>query len=134
MKSVKFCAAVTLLALTAGFAFAADDAGGVKPETTALYQKAKDQVAKLNGTPAAKYASEVVEQAAANLEAAQNGLQQGNDRITRQSSELATAQVKLALALTDERIAAEKTAAAQKELAQLEQRLEAILAGKGEQP
>lgn len=134
MKPVQFCAAVALLALTAGCAFAADETGGVKPETTALYQKAKDQVAKLNGTPAAKYASEVVEQAAANLEAAQNGLQQGNDRATRQASELATAQVKLALALTDERIAAEKTAAAQKELTQLEQRLEAILAGKGEQP
>ncbi len=134
MKPVQFCAAVALLALTAGFAFAADETGGVKPETTALYQKAKDQVAKLSGTPAAKYAPEVVEQAAANLEAAQNGLQLGNDRTTRQASELATAQVKLALALTDERIAAEKSAAAQKELTQLEQRLETILAGKGEKP
>lgn len=134
MKPVHFCAAATLLALTAGFTFAADEAGGVKPETTALYQKARDQVSKLNGTSATKYAPEVVEQAAANIEAAQNGLQQGNDRTTRQASELATSQVKLALALTDERIAAEKTAAAQKELAQLEQRLEAILAGKGEQP
>lgn len=134
MKPVRLCAAVTLLALVPVFSFAAEEAGGVKPETTALYQKAKDQVAKLNGTPAAKYASEVIEQAAANLEAAQNGLQQGNDRATRQASELATAQVKLALALTDERIAAEKTATAQKELTQLEQRLEAILAGKGEKP
>ena len=134
MKPIQLYAAVTLLALTTGFAFAADEAGGVKPETTALYQKARDQVTKLNGTPVAKYAPEVVEQANTNIETAQTGLQQGNDRATRQASELATSQVKLALALTDERIAAEKTTAAQKELAQLEQRMEAILAGKGEKP
>lgn len=134
MKPVRCYAAVALLTLTAGFAFAADEAGGVKPETTALYQKARDQVAKLSGTPAAKYAPEVIEQAAANLETAQNGLKQGDDRATRQASELATTQVKLALALTDERIALEKATASQKELTQLEQRLAAILDGKGEKP
>lgn len=134
MKPVQLCAAVTFLLLMPAGIFAADEAGGVKPETTALYQKARDQVSKLNGTAVTKYAPEVVEQAAANIESAQNGLQQGNDRTTRQASELATTQVKLALALTEERIAAEKTAAARKELAQLEQRLEAILAGKGEKP
>lgn len=134
MKPVRCYATVALLTLTAGFAFAADEAGGVKPETTALYQKARDQVAKLSGTPAAKYATEVIEQAAANLETAQNGLKQGDDRATRQASELATTQVKLALALTDERIALEKSAASQKELTQLEQRLASILAGKGEKP
>jgi len=134
MKPVRCYATVALLTLTAGFAFAADEAGGVKPETTALYQKARDQVAKLSGTPAAKYAPEVLEQAAANLETAQNGLKQGDDRATRQASELATTQVKLALALTDERIALEKSTASQKELTQLEQRLASILAGKGEKP
>lgn len=134
MKPVPRYAAVTILMLMPVFSFAADEAGGVKPETTALYQKARDQVTKLNGTPAAKYAPEVIEQAAANIEIAQNGLQQGSDLATRQASELAATQVKLALALTDERIAAEKTAAAQKELIQLEQRLAAILAGKGEKP
>lgn len=134
MKPVRCYATVALLTLTAGFAFAADEAGGVKPETTALYQKARDQVAKLSGTPAAKYAPEVIEQAADNLETAQNGLKQGDDRATRQASELATTQVKLALALTDERIALEKSAASQKELTQLEQRLASILAGKGEKP
>lgn len=134
MKPVRCYAAVALLTLTAGFAFAADEAGGVKPETTALYQKARDQVAKLGGTPAAKYAPEVIEQAVANLETAQNGLKQGDDRATRQASELATTQVKLALALTDERIALEKSTASQKELTQLEQRLASILDGKGEKP
>lgn len=134
MKPVRCYAAVALLTLTAGFAFAADEAGGVKPETTALYQKARDQVVKLSGTLAAKYAPEVIEQAAANLETAQNGLKQGDDRATRQASELAATQVKLALALTDERIALEKSTASQKELTQLEQRLASILAGKGEKP
>ena len=76
----------------------------------------------------------MIEQAAANLETAQNGLKQGDDRATRQASELAATQVKLALALTDERIALEKSTASQKELTQLEQRLASILAGKGEKP
>jgi len=134
MKPVRLCAAVTLLALVPVFSFAAEEAGGVKPETTALYQKARDQVGKLGSMPAAKYAPEIIEQATANLETAQQGLKQGDDRATRQASELASIQTKLALALTDERIAAEKTATAQKELTQLEQHLASILAGKGEKP
>lgn len=134
MKLIQFYAAVFLLTVTAGITFAADEAGGVKPETTALYQKAKEQVARLNGTPAARYAPELIEQASANLEIAQNGLQQGDDRTTRQASELVTVQVKLAQALSEERIATEKSEAARKELSQLEKRLETILAGKGEKP
>lgn len=134
MKVAKLYSATTLLVLAAGLAFAAGETGVVKPETSALYQKARDQVVKLNSTPASKYAPEVIEQATANIEAAQNGLKLGDDRATRQASELATIQAKLAMTLTDERIATEKSAAAQKELNQLEQRLTSILAGKGGKP
>lgn len=134
MHAVRFAMTITLVTLLTGFSWASDETGGVRPETTALYQKARDQVTKLQNSPAARYAPEIIQQAVASIETAQNGLKAGNDQATRQSSELAATQAKLALALADERIAAEKTAAAGKELNQLEQRLSTILAGKGEQP
>jgi hypothetical protein len=134
MKSVLSTLILSLLFLMTSLALAAQDTAGVKAETTALYQKAREQVSKLAGTPAARYAPEVVKKAEASLESAQNGLKLGNDRTTRQASELAVSQVKFAQVLADERIAAEKTATALKELTELEQRLATILAGKGEKP
>lgn len=113
---------------------AADPSPGVRPETTALYQKARDQVAGLAGTPTATRAADVVAQAAARVEAAQSGLKEGNDRTTREASELALVLVKLAQATADERGAAEKVAAARRELDALELKLASILAGKGERP
>jgi len=134
MKVARLCAAAIMLSLVAALSWAANETSGVKAETTALYQKYRDQVAQLASTPAAKYAPEIIEQAKAQIDSAQNGLKQGNDRATREAAELAGIQVKLALATTDERIAIEKTKSNQNELAQLEQRLAAILAGKGEKP
>jgi exonuclease VII large subunit len=134
MKVARLCAAAIMLSLVATLSWAANETSGVKAETTALYQKYRDQVAQLASTPAAKYAPEIIEQAKAQIDSAQNGLKQGNDRATREAAELAGIQVKLALATTDERIAIEKTKSNQNELAQLEQRLAAILAGKGEKP
>ncbi len=134
MKSVLSALILSLLFLITPLAWTAQDTVGVKAETTALYQKAREQVSKLVGTPAARYAPEVVKKAETSIESAQNGLKLGNDRTTRQASELAISQVKLAQALAEERVAAEKTAAAQKELAEMEQRLATILAGKGEKP
>lgn len=134
MNVARFCAVVAMFSLLPAMTLAADEATGVKPETTALYQKSRDQVAKLAGSPVAKYAPDIIEQAAAQVEAAQNGLKLGNDRTTREAAELAGIQVKLALAATDERISIEKTESMQKELAQLEQRLSSILGGKGEKP
>lgn len=134
MNSIRIGMMLVLVTCISGYALAAEEAGGVKPETTALYQKARDQVARLSSTPAGKYAPEIIKQATEQIEAAQNGLKTGNDQLTRQGAELAATQAKLALAVTDERIAAEKTAAAGKELKQLEERLATILAGKGEKP
>ena len=134
MKVARLCAAVIMLSLVATLSWAANETSGVKAETTALYQKYRDQVAQLASTPAAKYAPEIIEQAKVQIDSAQNGLKQGNDRATREAAELAGIQVKLALATTDERIAIEKTKSNQNELMQLEQRLAAILAGKGEKP
>jgi len=134
MNSIRIGMMLVLATCVSGPGWAAEEAGGVKPETTALYQKARDQVSKLSSTPAGTYAPEIIKQATEQIEAAQNGLKTGNDQLTRQAAELATTQAKLALAATDERIAAEKTAAAAKELKQLEERLAAILAGKGEKP
>ena len=134
MKLWRQLALVALLALAPAAAWTADEAAGVKPETTTLYRAAREQVDKLGATAAAKYAPEVIEQAKASIAQAQNGLEAGNDTTTREATERATLQAKLALAVTDERIAAEKTVAAKKDLTSLEQRLTTILAGKGDQP
>lgn len=134
MKIWKPLVLAALLAFAPAAAWAADETGGVKPDTTALYRDAREQVEKLATTPAAKYAPEAIEQAKQSLAAAQAGLEAGSEKTTRDGSERAALQAKLALALTDERIAEEKSTAAQKELAGLEQRLSTILAGKGEQP
>lgn len=134
MYLVRLGLLLSVIMLLSGVTLAVAESGGVKPETAALYQKARDQVARLSTTQAAIYAPEMIRQATESVEIAQNGLRDGNDQITRQASELAATKARLALALTDERIATEKTAAAQKELKELEQRLASILAGKGEKP
>lgn len=134
MKQWKTLMAAMLLALVPVAVWSADETAGVKPETTSLYRTAREQVDKLNTTAAAKYAPEIIKQARESIAQAQQGLEAGNDRRTRELAERAILQAKLALAASDERIAAEKTAAAKQELAILEQRLSAILAGKGEQP
>lgn len=135
MKIRKLYLSITSAALLlAGPVCAAEPAAGVKPETTALYQKARDQVSRLTGTASAKQAPEIVDQATAQVELAQTGLKDGDDRKTREASELALVQVRLAQAVTAERQAAAKSEATAKELAALEQKLAAILAGKGEKP
>ncbi|HEY4744113.1 MAG TPA: hypothetical protein VIH45_05595, partial [Desulfuromonadaceae bacterium] len=111
---------------------AADEAGGVQPATMEKYQKARERVEALPGTAAATHAPEVVKDAGKSIAAAQEGLKAGNDRATRESAEMALLQVTLAGVRADERMAAEKTAAVKAGLDTLEQRLAAILAGKGD--
>ena len=111
-------------------AFAAEE-GGVLPATMEKYQRARAQVEALPATAAAKYAPEAIQAAKASMAAAQDGLKAGSDMQTRQAVEKALLQVTLATVLAEERAAAEKTAVVRKELASLEQRLAAILTGKG---
>lgn len=113
-------------------AVAAQEAGGVQPATMEKYQKARERVEALPGTPAAKLAPETVEAAAKSIAAAQEGLKLGSDKATRESVEMALLQITLANVLAEERAAAEKSTAAKAELDGLEQRLAAILAGKGD--
>ncbi|MBI2353587.1 MAG: DUF4398 domain-containing protein [Deltaproteobacteria bacterium] len=113
-------------------AVAAEEAGGVQPATMEKYQKARERVEALPGTPAAKYAPEAIEAASKSIAAAQEGLKAGSDKATRESVEMAILQVTLAGALAEERAAAGKSAGAKAELDRLEQRLAAILAGKGD--
>lgn len=112
--------------------YAAEEASGVQPATMEKYQKAKQRVEALATAVSAKYAPEVVADAARSISAAQEGLQAGSDRATREAVETALLQVTLAGVLADERIAAEKAKSAKAELERLEQRLAAILAGKGD--
>jgi hypothetical protein len=121
-----------ILAVCVQTGVAADEAGGVQPATMEKYQKARDRVEALPKTPAATYAAEVIKDANKSLSAAQEGLKAGNDKATRESTEMAMLQATLAGVLADERAAAEKTAAAKAALEKLEQRLATILAGKGD--
>ncbi len=111
---------------------AAEERGGVQPATMEKYQKARERVDALSGAPAATYAPEVIKEAAKSIASAQEGLKAGNDKTIRESAEMALLQATLAGVLAEERAAAEKTAAAKSALDKLEQRLAAILAGKGD--
>jgi hypothetical protein len=121
-----------LLAGSALSAYAADENGGVQPATMEKYKKVREQVEALPNTTAAKYAPEIIKDANKSLTAAQNGLKAGNDKATRESAEMSMLQVTLAGVLADERATAAKTNAAKEALEKLEQRLSAILAGKGD--
>ena len=129
MKNVAVVmAAVVMLSFPAH----ADDTGGVQPATMEKYQKVKQQVEALAGTPAASLAPEVATEAARSVATAQEGLKTGNDRVTHEAVETALLQVTLARVLADERQSAGKTSVVRAELEKLEQRLAAILAGKGD--
>jgi hypothetical protein len=126
----KIVAGLFIGAVLSCTAFAAEE-GGVLPVTMDKYKKAREKVEALSGTTAAKLAPEAVEAAGKSIRAAQAGLKSGSDKATRESVEMALLQVTLADALADERATAEKTVAARDNLEKLEQRLAAILAGKG---
>ena len=84
MKNVAVVmAAVVMLSFPAH----ADDTGGVQPATMEKYQKVKQQVEALAGTPAASLAPEVATEAARSVAAAQEGLKAGNDRVTHEAVE-----------------------------------------------
>lgn len=134
MRFFRYCALAAVLATVPATAWTAEEQSGVKPETASMYRAARDQVERLSGTKAAKYAPEAVEQAKTTINAAQRGIESGDEKAARNSTEAASLQTKIALALADERMAAEKTDATRKELAALEKRLTTILSGKGEQP
>ncbi len=121
-----------LLISSVQIVYAADEQGGVQPATMEKYQKVRERVEALPGTQAAKYAPEMIRDANKSLAAAQDGLKAGNDNATRESAEMAMLQITLAGVLTEERITAAKTALTKDAMEKLEQRLAAILAGKGD--
>lgn len=110
------------------------DSGAVSPATMDKYQKAKKQIEELGKSSAVKYAPEMVAAAHASMESAQNGLKSGVESQTLEAVEMAILQAKVASALVEERIAAEKAEAAKRELSAFEKRLSAILSGKGDMP
>ena len=128
-RAVVLMAAVALLTCSAY----ADETGGVQPATIEKYQKVKQQVESLGGSPASSLAPEVTAEAARSLAAAQEGLKAGSERATREAVETALLQVTLARVLADERQSAGKTSTVRSELEKLEKRLAAILAGKGDE-
>jgi hypothetical protein len=131
-KTWKILFVMMLLCFFASIAYAADESGAVQPATTEKYQKVRNQVEALENQPAGKRAPEVLKQAVQSIAAAQEGLKSGNDKTTREYTEMAALQVILAGALADERDAVAATESARKLLAAHENRLSNILSGKGD--
>jgi gamma-glutamylcysteine synthetase len=111
---------------------AADESGAVQPATTEKYQKVRNQVETLENLPAGKRAPEVLEKARRSIATAQEGLKSGDDKMTREYSEMAALQVIHATALAEELDAAAMAENARKLLDTHETRLGAILSGKGD--
>lgn len=124
--------AVVFQCVCASIVFAADESRSVQSATTEKYQKVRKQVDDLSGQPAGKRAPEVVDQARQSIAKAQEGLKSGNDKMTREYSEMAALQVVLAGVLAEERDATTETDSARKLLASHEARLATILSGKGD--
>ena len=123
---------MSLLSVSAGIVSAAEESGTIQPATTEKYQKVRKQVDELANLPAGKRAPEVVEQAKKSIATAQEGLKSGNDKKTREYSEMAALQVLLTAAMAEERDATASAENARKVLVSHENRLTAILSGKGD--
>jgi hypothetical protein len=105
---------------------------GVTKATIDEYRQTKETVEKMTDTKAGKYAREIIESTKTNVFKAQQAIEAGDEKTARQAIEMANLQITLANATADEREATDKTAVSRTELKQLEQRLESILAGKGD--
>jgi len=105
---------------------------GVTKATIDEYRQTKEAVEKMTDTKAGKYAREIIESTKTNVFKAQQAIEAGDEKTARQAIEMANLQITLANATADEREATDKTAVSRTELKQLEQRLESILAGKGD--
>jgi hypothetical protein len=105
---------------------------GVTKATIDEYRQTKESVEKLTDTKAGKYARDVIESTKTSVFKAQQAIEAGNEKAAKQAIEMANLQMTLAMATADEREATDKTAVSRTELKQLEQRLEGILAGKGD--
>ena len=130
---MRIAVAIVTLAgmMIAGVVFGAEESG-VQPSTMEKYQKVRSQVDNLSAAKALKYAPEIIEQAKKSIASAQDGLKAGNDKVTREFSEMASLQATLATVKADEREAAAKAEAARKNLDDLNKRLAIFLSGKGD--
>lgn len=123
---------MVLLCICFSIVYAADESGAVQPATTEKYQKVRNQVETLESLPAGKRAPEVLKKARQSIATAQEGLKSGDDKMTREYTEMAALQVILATALAEERDAAAASENARKLLVAHENRLANILSGKGD--
>jgi mannitol-1-phosphate/altronate dehydrogenase len=114
------------------FASPAAAGEGVTKATIDSYRQTKEAVEKLTDTKAGKYARDIIENTKASVFKAQQAIESGDEKAAKQAIEMANLQITLAGATADEREATDKTAVSRTELKQLEQRLENILAGKGD--
>ena len=128
IKNFMFALVFTTFMLS-GVAFAGE---GVSKATIDEYRQIKIAADKLVGTNAGKYAKDIIEKVNNSVLKAQQAIEAGDEKITKQVLEITNLQVTLAKVTADQREAAESAANARAELKKYEQRMEDILAGKGE--
>lgn len=110
-------------------AFAGD---GVAKATIDEYRQTKAVAETLVNTKAGKYAKDIIEKVNGSVQRAQRAIEAGDEKVTKQALEMMNLQITLAKVTADQREAAEITANARAELKKHEQRLESIMAGKGD--
>ncbi len=130
MKIKKFMFALVLTTfMFSGITFAGE---GVSKATIDEYRQIKNAADKLVGANAGKYAKDIIEKVNNSVLKAQQAIEAGDEKITKQVLEITNLQITLAKVTADQREAAESAAKARAELKKYEQRMEDILAGKGE--
>ncbi|MDQ5986193.1 MAG: hypothetical protein CSYNP_01912 [Syntrophus sp. SKADARSKE-3] len=108
-------------------------AGDIAPATMEKYRQIKSTLSQIAKAKEGIYAREIVESAQRTLARAQEEIDAKRDKSTREALNMAELQIEQAKAKVEEREAAERTAVTRSRVDKLEQRLSAILSGKGDE-
>lgn len=108
-------------------------AENISPATMENYRQAKVNLEQMFKAKVGIYAKDILEGARRNLAKAQEGIAAKNEKTARQALELTVLQMEQAQTKAQEREAAEKTAVTRAKVDKLEQKLNGILTGKGDE-
>lgn len=129
---MKLKSVVLVMFLLLPYLSAAATDSSVSQTTIEQYRQVKEKVEKLSQTKTGKYAKEKIEAAKKSILKAQQELEAKNEKGTKEALEMTLMQITLAETVAEEREAAERTAVTRAELADLEQKLADLFAGKGD--
>lgn len=108
-------------------------AGDIAPATMDKYRQIKSTLSQIAKAKEGIYARDIVESAQRTLARAQEEIDAKREKSTREALNMAELQIAQAKAKVEEREAAERTAVTRSRVDKLEQRLSAILSGKGDE-